>query len=191
MSHVFVARRLDVQAFAQAGATLSGQNSLSEFERLLEEAGPRASQRPVGWRARGEMRLDAGGFAQSWLHLEGKVSLPLTCQRCLGAVDMEVAVARSFRFVATEAQAEDEDEEAEEDVLALSRDFDLLALLEDELLMALPLVPRHDTCPTEVKLSVQDADFETAQAAKPKPFAALAGLKGRPDGGETGGKSSS
>jgi len=40
------------------------------------------------------------------------------------------------------------------------------------------VVPRHEVCPTEVQLAAQDADFDAAQADKPNPFAALAGLKG-------------
>ena len=136
------------------------------------------ADREIRWLARGEQQTDAGGHARVWLHLEAGVSLPLTCQRCLGPADIEVSVVRDFRFVATEEQAEAEDEDAEEDVLVLSRDFDLLALVEDELLMALPLVPRHAVCPGDVKLAAQDADFEAASAAKPNPFAALAGIKG-------------
>lgn len=178
MSTEFNAGRLDVKAFAQAGAVLSGREVLSKYERLLEEAGGQGGDRLVHWEARGDTRADAGGFAQIWLHLSARVSLPLTCQRCLGPADIEVAAQRSFRFVASEEQAEAEDEEAEEDVLVLSRDFNLRQLVEDELLMALPLVPRHEVCPTEVKLSAEDADFEAASAAKPNPFAALAGLKG-------------
>ena len=62
-------------------------------------------------------------------------------------------------------------------MLALAPDFDLRALIEDELLMALPLVPRHDECPDAVQLSVQSADFDAAQEEKTNPFAALAALK--------------
>ena len=108
--------------------------------------------------------------------------MPLTCQRCLGPVDIPVVVDRDFRFVSSEEQAEAEDEEAEEDVLALSREFNLQELIEDEMLMELPVVPRHEICPTEVKLAAQDVDFEAAQAEKPNPFAALAGLKGSKKG---------
>lgn len=178
MSHEFVVTRLDVKALAKAGAVLSGQESLSHFSRLLEETGGRGGERAVPWEARGEIRADAGGFAQVWLHLRAAASLPLTCQRCLELADIEVSVERDFRFVATEEQAEAEDEESAEDVLALSRDFNLRELIEDELLMALPLVPRHEVCPGQVKLVVQDDDFQAAEAAKPNPFAALADLKG-------------
>lgn len=178
MSHEFVASRLDVKAFAQAGAVLSGCDRLSRYARLLDEVGGQGGEREVRWEARGEMPADASGHARVWLHLSAQVSLPLTCQRCLGPADIGVAVDRSFRFVATEAQAESEDEESDEDVLVLSRDFNLYELVEDELLMALPLVPRHEVCPTEVKLSAEDADFEAAGATRPNPFVALAGLKG-------------
>ncbi|MDH5206733.1 MAG: YceD family protein [Hylemonella sp.] len=181
MSQEFVASRLDVKAFAKAGADLSGQESLSKYGRLMEEAGGRGADRPVQWRARGETRAGAGGLAQLWLHLQVQLSLPLICQRCMQGMDHDMALERSFRFVATEAQAEAEDEEAEEDVLALSPSFNLHELIEDELLMALPLVPRHERCPTEVTLAARDDDFDAAEAAKPNPFAVLADLKaGKP-----------
>lgn len=178
MSSEFHAPRLDIQAFAQAAATLSGLEALSAYERLLAETGGQGLERTVRWEARGEQRTDASGHAQIWLHLSAQVNLPLTCQRCLGPADITVRVDRSFRFVASEAQAQAEDEEAEEDVLVLSRDFSLPGLIEDELLMEMPVVPRHEACPTPVQLATQDADFEAAQAEKPHPFAALAGLKG-------------
>ena len=63
-------------------------------------------------------------------------------------------------------------------MLALTPDLDLQALIEDELLMALPLVARHDTCPEAVPLFAQDAAFDDALQEKVNPFAALAALKG-------------
>lgn len=179
MSQDFVATHLDVHAFAQAGAQLSGQDSLSRYGRLIRECDGRGADRAVQWTARGVMQTDASGFAQVWLHLSAEVSLPLICQRCLAPADVPLTVDRSFRFVATEEQAEAEDEEAEEDVLVLSRDLNLHDLIEDELLMAMPVVPRHEVCPGEVTLAVQDPDFDAASAAKPSPFATLAALKGR------------
>lgn len=177
MSQEFVANRLDIKAFAKAAGTLSGHDRLSSYARLMEEVGGQGNDRLLDWHARGELRVGANGFSQIWLHLQAAVSLPLVCQRCLGPADITVAFDRSFRFVATEEQAEAEDEEAEEDVLALTRDFNLRELIEDELLMALPAVPRHEACPVEVKLVAQDSDFESAAGGKPNPFAVLAKLQ--------------
>jgi uncharacterized protein len=178
MNKEFVASRLDVRSFAQAGAELSGQIPLQDFSRLAAESQADAHARQIDWHARGELRPAAGGADQIWLHLKATVLLPMTCQRCLTPVDIQLSVDRPFRFVPDEDAAAAQDEEAEEDVLALSQAFDLAGLVEDELLMALPVVPRHETCPVEVKLAVADKEFEAEMAAKPNPFAALSRLKG-------------
>ncbi|QBK04932.1 DUF177 domain-containing protein [Hylemonella gracilis] len=182
--NVYHPRHFDVAAFAGAGAALERDDAQTGFERLLTETDGRGVNRVVHWRAEGERQEDASGHARHWLHLRAQTVLSLTCQRCLEPVDWPVAVARSFRFVGTEAQAEIEDEASEEDVLAISREFDLLALVEDELLMELPLAPTHETCPSRPTFSAADADFEGAAPVKPHPFAALAGL--RPGKGEEG-----
>lgn len=178
MSQTFVAPHLDVKAFAKAAATLSGQEPLSKYERLMEEAQGSAADPMVDWQVRGEVREDASGHEAVWMHLSANVDVPQICQRCLAPTDTPVAVDRFFRFVATEALAQAQDDESEEDLLVLSRDFNLKELIEDELLMSLPIVPRHEVCPTEVKLAVQDPDFEAAVGQKQNPFAVLAKLQG-------------
>jgi uncharacterized protein len=171
------APKLDIRHAGQAAQQLVGQDVLAHYERLMEETQGLGGQYAVNWSARGALQSDAKGLPQPWLFLNVSTSLPLTCQRCLGPVDVLVQIERAFRFVETEAQAEQEDDESPEDVLVLSRDFDLAALIEDEVLMDLPVVPRHDSCPLPVKLTAADPDFEEA-SPKPSPFAVLAGLKG-------------
>ena len=177
MKRQFNAQRLEVQAFAEDAAQLSGQGQVGDFPRLSEEAGGRGGERPVNWSAQGELINPHHVQPEVWLHLSASTVLPLTCQRCLEPVDIPLAVDRSFRFVADESTAAAQDEEAEEDLLAISRAFDLLGLVEDELLMEVPVVPRHDVCPKPVALSVADPDFEEAEPAE-NPFAALKVLKG-------------
>jgi uncharacterized protein len=169
---------LDVKAFAQAASEIAGHDLLSKYERLMHETQGLGDDLLLNWVASGELRTDEAGAEQVWLHVSVDVSLPLTCQRCLGPADIAVAVKQSFRFVGSEEAAEEQDEEAEEDVLALSKDFNLADLIEDEVLMALPVVPRHDECPVELKLAVEDPGFEVASAEKRNPFAVLAKLQG-------------
>lgn len=176
MSNEFGAQRLDVKAFAEAGARLSGQAPLASFERLSAEAEGRGGERPVAWEARGEWRNPNHVQPEVWLHLQAEATLALTCQRCLAPADVLVQVDRAFRFVADEAQAAAQDDEAEEDLLVLSSSFDLPALVEDELLMAIPLVPSHDECPEPLPVPVDDLPGE-AESARPNPFAVLAQLK--------------
>jgi uncharacterized protein len=79
--------------------------------------------------------------------------------------------------VATEEIAMEQDDASEEDLLVMLPQFDLLGLLEDELLMALPLVPMHDECPVLPTFSAGMMDVPESVPDKPNPFAALAQLK--------------
>ncbi len=180
--------RLDVAGLAQANGYLKGQNSLSKYERLRQEScrieDDLTPAESVVWQADGELFESLGDSAkvkpQVWLHLTAQTHLPQTCQRCLGEVSTLLEVERSYRFVADETTAEAEDDECDEDLLAISREFNLLELIEDELLMALPQVPMHDICPVQPKMAAVDADFELlGNDGKPNPFAVLAALKGK------------
>ena len=177
MTKEFSPDRLDVKAFAQAGGHLAGHDSLLKYERLAQEAKGLHPDLYVDWGADGALHTEPSGGGQVWLHLRAHATFPMTCQRCLHAVDVPLDVDRSFRFVADEATAEALDDECEEDLLALSREFNLRELIEDELLMALPVVPRHDECPEEVPMESSSEGFEEAGEQKANPFAALASLK--------------
>ena len=111
------------------------------------------------------------------MHLTANTGLPLTCQRCLTVVDTPLQVDQWYRFVATEEIAMAEDDEADEDLLVLEPQFDLLALLEDELLMALPVVPMHEHCPSEPAMQADTSENAGITGEKPNPFAVLAQLK--------------
>ncbi len=176
MTVSFVPERLDVAAFARAQAELRGEIPPSRLPRLLQECAPGVpAEAPVQWTATGEQRTAAGGPSQAWMRLEVSARVPLTCQRCLQPVVVSLSVDRWFRFVADEKTAMAEDDASDEDLLVISRRFDLPELIEDELLMAVPLVPLHEACPTVLP---QPVDERTAEAPeKPHPFAVLAQLK--------------
>jgi uncharacterized protein len=177
MTRQFSARRLDVKTFAEQAATLQGEEPVRDFDRLLAETQGRGGDSRVVWSATGEMKNPLHVHPEIWLHLKADTLLPLTCQRCLGPVDVSVGVDRSFRFATDENTAASQDDESEEDVLALSRSFDLVQLVEDEILMEMPLAPFHETCPEAVKLSALDDDFEGSSARHENPFAVLGQLK--------------
>lgn len=179
MSKNLNARRLNMPAFAQAGEPLVELTPLENMERLLQELHGPASDLTIHWRASGELRTRTGAEDDVWLHLQAKTSLPLTCQRCMGPVVTALEIDQWYRFVADEDIAMAEDDESEEDLLVMAPQFDLLAVVEDELLMALPLVPMHETCPQAPVFSAGEAELALPEddAEKPHPFAALAQLK--------------
>lgn len=187
--------RLDVDAFAAAGAALDGERPLADWPRLADALRPQAGDATaaVRWSATGSQRRPRLGEPQSWLHLRCEAAGEMTCQRCLEPVAVALDVERDFRFVATEAQAADEDDEAEEDVLVASTAFDLLALVEDELVLALPYAPRHADCDVAVAPPTAADDGAGREAGdgeqptrRPSPFAALAGWSAKPIDDGTG-----
>lgn len=196
MKPTLLARKLNVAEFARQHDELDGSWPLSDLPRLGE-----ACVRPlpaslvndnafVHWRAQGERRVVAGGV-QNWLHLEIQVDVPLQCQRCLAPVVLPLSLSRTYRFVASEAEAEREDGESEEDLLVITRSLDLAQLCEDEILMALPVVPLHEVCPAPLVPGADSPDMsvealpdvapDQAQDddGRPHPFEALAALRGK------------
>lgn len=172
----FDPHRLDVEAFARDAGHLAGQWGLSEMPRLRDAqvaAGDAAGQ--VQWSVRGERVQERAG-EEIWLHLGASTTLQLQCQRCLQPVEVPMTLARAVRFVRGEDEAAALDADIDDDVLELARSLDLRDLIEDELLLALPLVPRHDECPEPLLLPGEEA---AAEDDEPHPFAALAALKAK------------
>lgn len=175
---------LDVAAFCREGGRVQGRLSLQEVPRLAESllrtadgAGPDG----VDWSATGSLLPVSGGAPQCVVDLAIRATVTLECQRCLQPMTLPLEIERRFRFVEGEEEAARLDEELEDDVLARSPRFDLPALVEDELLLALPLVPRHEACPNLPaaleRLQATSADPQAQEPPPAHPFAALAALK--------------
>lgn len=169
-------RALDVRGLAADGGPLLGRWPLQSMSRLVQGLAEGASDAAVDWSTEAESRPVTGGEPELWLRLQAQAGVTLQCQRCLGPMAQRLEVDRRFRFVRSEDEAERLDDESEEDVLALPPRLDLVELLEDELILALPLVPRHEgECPVPLVLAAPPEDVAE------HPFAALAALrKGAP-----------
>ncbi len=176
MVNEIAAPRLDARAFAQSAGNLAGSERLVRFPRIMDASDGTAPNAMVQWSVQGEIRHVPPGQAQPWLHLDADARIPQECQRCLSPMQVHLHVERWFRFVDDEASALAQDETSEEDLLVLEPDFDLHALIEDELLLELPYIAKHEACPTHPKMSATDPEF-TAEPERPNPFAALASLK--------------
>lgn len=174
-------RGLDVAALCREGLALQGQAPLADMARLADSlSAVPADEASVPWQVQGQERAVTGGAPEWWLHLRAQAPVPLQCQRCLQTLAQPLEVDRWFRFARSEAEAERLDEELEDDVLVLPARLDLPELLEDELILALPLVPRHTgECPEPLPVPAADpAEAGEPEEAAPHPFAALAALRG-------------
>jgi len=192
-------RAFDVMAFCRDSGTCEGKLEPAEvprFAQSLLQTADGAPGSPIRWRAQGSLIRTTGAAPQCLVDLDIEAAPTFECQRCLQPVTLPLAVSRRFRFVEGEDEAARLDEELEDDVLALEPRFDLLELVEDELLLEVPLVPRHESCP-DLPAALrhppgagegagQGGEGEGADAAKEgqaeHPFAALAALKRRSPG---------
>ena len=178
----FVPEKLDVENFIKDEANLEGEWPASGLARFAASAAPERPADgwpPVRWRLQGQLREQRRADPQLWLQAEASGGAWLTCQRCLQPVEEQLNASRWFQFVGSEDEAASLDAEAEEDVLALTRHLDARELIEDELLLALPLVPRHEICPDPLTAPAVDSaeDDATGDEQRPNPFAKLAVLK--------------
>lgn len=172
--------RLDLAEWVGSGTELQGEIALSKLSRLAGSVhvdSPRADP-VVKWRARGRVEREGTATAQRWMHLVARVPVEMTCQRCLQPVAVDLVVDNHFRLARDESEAERLDATIETDVLAADRTCDLKELVEDELLLALPLVPRHDDCEPP-GASARDPGPGPDAAETHRPFAALAQWQSR------------
>lgn len=173
---------LHLLPFTENAATLEGRWPLASLPRLVQDTPAVAGEADAAdggaevlWSAQGERRPVTGGTSQTWLHVQAQTRVHLVCQRCLQVMEQHLHADRSFMFVRDEAEALRLDEESDDDVLALPPQgrLDLQALIEDELILALPIVPRHDACPDPLPMPSEDPE----DAPSDHPFKALAALK--------------
>ncbi len=151
--------------------TLEGVYSISKFARL------------------GEMLLSDEGYVTVKLEftrsvgissLRGKVSAKLLveCQRCLQPVETEVSGSFKFALVHSEEEFELLPEEFEPYMLE-GEEQSIIDLVEDELLLSLPMVTIHEQACSEF-MSKQNEEVRAAIEAEKQagnPFAALKALK--------------
>ncbi len=170
---------IDTDAFTRSGEQLNGTLPASACDRLRELLAD--EQGEIRWSLRGARRRRPEGGSEGHLELTLGGTLRLPCVRCLEPLEATLDETRRYRLALTEAQAERDDVDSEDfDVIAGGQHFDVLSLVEDEAIMALPLAPSHATCglPVEVPQTHGEAgSSEEAPPQRPNPFAALEQLK--------------
>ncbi|OZA08271.1 MAG: hypothetical protein B7X97_06865 [Methylotenera sp. 17-45-7] len=168
---------IDNIAFAKRGERLNGQIAIASCQRLLDFLQSKApdlsnassyilATRDIGFSLVGE--LDSLG--RYFLHLDLDAQLNTYCQRCLDSMvlglklDFHYLISDKVAGLAEDAFVDDSDDF---DLQEPNQSMNLISLIEDELIMAMPIAPAHEfDCS---KLAMQAGD-------KPNPFAVLKGL---------------
>jgi len=117
---------------------------IDDMPRLAKEASSIAPGDGFTWHIQTHFEDSPGSEPHQILEMDLKGCLHLVCQRCLQDCTVDLDEKRRFVLVASEAEADAyplEDEEQEP--LVASQHFNLLETIEDEVLLSLPLIPKH------------------------------------------------
>jgi uncharacterized protein len=108
-----------------------------------------------------------------------KATVPVECQRCLEPVDVELEAKLNLAISYNEEKAQTLPKYY--DPLIVEEDeLELLPLLEQELILSMPIVSYHSNC--SVQTSFGDGNtVDVKETEKPNPFSVLAALKGNTD----------
>ena len=128
---------LDTLHFAQSGGNLEGVFRADELPRLRDNL--TSDDVAVQYRISGG--LEAG---RPVLRLDVSASVWLTCQRCLELYPERLELHSVLPIARNESElARWESEDPLVDALVAEPRLDVAALVEDEILLSLPVVPRH------------------------------------------------
>jgi len=153
---------IDSVEFARTGESLSGDAPVGELARLADSL----------FDACGKLHYELKGGSDSKQRLRLQLAVTgtinLRCQRCLGSLAYPIDVQTNLLVLAQQAGGETAEIDDLDGVPADAH-TDVWSLVEDEILLGIPLAPRHaeEECSPAVKVSGNRAA---------SPFAALAKL---------------
>lgn len=154
---------IDCLEFARSGGVLErsvGMDQLPRLADILVTTQGSLSVRLEGWR-------DEQG--KSWLQVNISGEPELCCQRCLGGVRFPLAISSRLQLMAPGEEWPDDDlVDDSADAITAEKALPVLSLIEDEVLLALPIAPRHEQC---------ESPSASATGQGTSPFAALAGFR--------------
>lgn len=172
---------LDPFKWAEQGFHWDGQLPLSRFKRLSLDALDNIEQHMIEL----DCRLSMDNYHRFvWLTAQVKASVSLECQRCLEPVALDLSTDVHLAILNDERMIEHLEDETDFVILGENdsshkgdylnhAQVDLLALIEDELLLQIPFAPKHDDC----EHGYQPVELEVVEEKRENPFDILASLK--------------
>ena len=150
---------IDGLAFARNAAVLKGRLGMESLPRLAQYG---CSRSFLDFVLTGEINE----HSKAGLKLAVEGSVRVQCQRCLGSLELPLHVEAQLEFASSEADIMAADDDVER--VVAGREMSVAGLVEDEVLLALPMAPMHEQC---------EAAAGSGANARPSAFLALAALR--------------
>ena len=128
---------IDGLQFARAALERRGRVGMERLPRLAQL---RCSTEGLEYRLRG----GRAGNGKPCLRLSVVGSLGLVCQRCLDPIQVPIVIDAELQLAENAREISEADDEI--DRVMVSRHMDVAGLVEDEVILALPMAPRHEEC---------------------------------------------
>jgi uncharacterized protein len=161
---------LDAWRMLAASRRFEGTLPLAAMPRLRD-----ALEQPEG-ECRYVLEFDRGELNVPYVEIRAQAELPLICQRSLQRFLLPVQIVQRLGLVAREEQEAELPEGYEMLVPEADGTIHPLELIEDELILAIPVVPM-DPRSDPVELTWPPIEEAVEQETSVNPFAALASLK--------------
>jgi uncharacterized protein len=160
---------IDPKHLAFQGYHLNERVGLAQLRRLHESL----------YEFKGEVEIDLQ-FAvddQDRPTIVGRVMahFPLLCQCCLQSMPWSIDASVAL-MILKDGQTEDDLPEGYDALTLTGTQISLITLIEDELILALPIVPKHSVCPPN-EYQVRESELENSNLQKNNPFQVLSTLK--------------
>jgi len=158
--------KCDLYQLSEKGADIAGTWPVAKMPRLLSMLGSESGQ------AHAEMHFAKSGRNR---YVKGHITaaVEIQCQRCMDIMTLQIDTEFSLGLVETEAQI-DKLPEGFEPLITEGRHF-LPDVIEDELILAVPIVPVHESeCSDFMNTQKEEQKVnQVVEEEKSNPFAVL------------------
>ncbi len=155
---------IDPLRLADEGAELHGVLGLGGMSRLMEQCADDSGTVSV------DLHFERGAQGLRQMHGSLRAEVPVVCQRCMRPFRRAIGAETWLILLKPGEPGAIPADEA--DTLLVSKPLLLCEIVEDELLLAMPMIPRH--APGECRTNVAEPASETHET---NPFAVLERLK--------------
>ena len=165
---------VDPRKLADREATLEGRLELASLPRLCDPLSDTVGAVQAKFHfARDEQKTVV-------IRSELEVEVKMVCQRCLELVALPIR--SECHYAVVKEGADTQSLPKGYDVLEVGEDpLDLMTLVEDELLLALPIVPAHDPEDCQQPAGANEPEPSQDEVSRSNPFSVLAQLKRDPN----------
>lgn len=170
--HQKLPKEIDPLRMAQNGLKLEGTLPISTMNRIAGSLSDNEGEVSV------TMNFDVDETSLPFMYGKFSAKLSLICERCMTPMSVDVDVECFLAILKSERKVEELAEMYDPWIIENSDPVLLSSVVEDELILGLPLVPRHEhAClPKEAWYRGDDID-ESEKEKKVSPFDVLASLK--------------